>query len=61
VRDVLKDGKHPSTTYCHCGAGFYNKNLEEILGRSVSVEMVQTVLSGDEVPSFVIRLPASVG
>ncbi len=60
VRDILKTGKGLSTTYCHCSAGFYKKNFEEILGRPVDVEIVQTVLSGDEVCSFVIHLPANL-
>lgn len=60
VRDVLKTGNRLSTTYCHCSAGFYKKNFEEILGRPVDVEIVHTVLSGDEVCSFAIHLPAGV-
>ncbi|MDD5264820.1 MAG: DUF6144 family protein [Candidatus Bipolaricaulis sp.] len=60
VRDILKTGKRLSTTYCHCSAGFYKKNFEEILQCPVDVEIVQTVLSGDEVCSFAIHLPAGV-
>lgn len=60
VRDILKTGRGLSTTYCHCSAGFYKKNFEEILQCPVDVEIVQTVLSGDDVCSFAIRLPADV-
>jgi hypothetical protein len=60
VRDALEDGRRLPTTYCHCSAGFYKKNFEEILGRPVDVEVVQTVLSGDDVCSFAIRLPADL-
>jgi hypothetical protein len=60
VRDIQKTGKRLSTTYCHCSAGFYKKNFEEILERPVDVEIVQTVLSGDDVCSFAIHLPADV-
>ncbi len=60
VRDILKTGKRLSTTYCHCSAGFYKKNFEEILQCPVDVEIVQTVLSGDQVCSFTIHLPADL-
>jgi hypothetical protein len=60
VRDILRTGKDLPRTYCHCSAGFYKKNFEEILGRPVDVEIVETVLSGDEVCSFVIHLPAGL-
>jgi len=60
VRDVLKEGKRLPTAYCHCSAGFYKKNFEEILGRPVDVEIVQTVLSGDEVCSFAVHLPGGI-
>ena len=57
VRDILKIGRGLSTTYCHCSAGFYKKNFEEILTRPVDVEILETVLAGDEVCSFAIHLP----
>jgi hypothetical protein len=60
VRDVLKTGKTLPTTYCHCSAGFYKKNFEEIFGRPVDVEILQTVLSGDEVCAFAIHLPENL-
>jgi len=60
VRDVLKTGKRLPTTYCHCSAGFYKKNFEEILQQPVDVEIAETVLSGGEVCAFVVHLPADV-
>lgn len=57
VRDVLRERKRLSKTYCHCSAGFYKKNFEEIFGPPIDVEIVQTVLSGDEVCSFAVHLP----
>jgi hypothetical protein len=60
VREILRTGKGLSKTYCHCSAGFYKKNFEEILQRPVDVEIVQTVLSGDDVCSFAIHLPEGI-
>jgi len=60
VRDILKDGRHLSTTYCHCSAGFYKKNFEAVLQRPVDVEIVKTVLRGDDVCSFAIHLPVNL-
>jgi len=60
VRDVLKTGKKLPTAYCHCSAGFYKKNFEEIFGRPVDVEILETVLSGDELCAFAVHLPGDL-
>jgi len=60
VRDALKAGERLPKSYCHCSAGFYKKNYEEILRQPVDVEILETVLSGDEVCSFAVHLPPSV-
>jgi predicted hydrocarbon binding protein len=57
VRDIVKTSETISPTYCYCGAGFYKGIWEEILQRTVGVEVVETVLSGDEVCRIVIQLP----
>jgi hypothetical protein len=44
--------------YCYCGGGFYRNIWEEILQRPVQVEVLQSVLNGDDVCSFKIVLPA---
>ena len=60
VRDALKAGERLPKSYCHCSAGFYKKNYEEILQQPVDVEIVETVLSGDEVCAFAIHLSPNV-
>ncbi len=45
-----------SSTYCYCGAGFYKGIWEEILQRSVSVEVLKTVMKGDDVCQIAIHL-----
>jgi predicted hydrocarbon binding protein len=57
VRAILKSGETLSPTYCYCGAGYYKGMWEEILQMPVSVELLQSVLGGDDVCSVVVHLP----
>jgi predicted hydrocarbon binding protein len=58
VRDVLKSSETISPTYCYCGAGFYKGVWEDILQEPVEVEVLETVLKGDEVCRIAIYLPS---
>ena len=57
VRDALRTAQAISPTYCYCGAGFYKGIWEGILQKPVEVEVLETVLQGDEVCKIAIRLP----
>jgi hypothetical protein len=57
VRDILKSSASISPTYCYCGAGFYKGMWEEILQEPVEVELLKSVLQGDEVCRFAVHLP----
>ena len=57
IRKVLKEREMISGTYCYCGAGFYKGIWEEILGESVKVEMLESVMEGDEVCKIAVYLP----
>ncbi|MEA3440640.1 MAG: hypothetical protein U9R58_10190 [Chloroflexota bacterium] len=57
VGDALKTGRSITTVYCYCGAGFYKGIWEEILGEPVQVEVLESVLQGDPVCKFAIKLP----
>jgi predicted hydrocarbon binding protein len=59
IRDVLRTSETISPTYCYCGAGFYQGIWEEILQRPVEVEVLESVLAGDDVCKIAVRLPAS--
>ncbi len=48
LRDALALGERMPLDYCYCGAGFYQALWEEILGRSVRVEVVTSVAAGDD-------------
>ncbi|MFN2243047.1 MAG: hypothetical protein ACK2U2_12230 [Anaerolineae bacterium] len=57
VRDILKTRESLPVIYCYCGAGFYKGIWEEILQAPVRVEVLQSVLGGDEVCSIAVYLP----
>jgi predicted hydrocarbon binding protein len=59
VREVLKTSDTISPTYCYCGAGFYKGIWEEILQQPVEVEVLKSILNGDDVCTIAIHLPAS--
>ena len=55
LRDRLEEGM--PLTYCYCGAGWFRQQWEAATGKPVRVEVVQSVLKGDEVCQFAIHLP----
>jgi predicted hydrocarbon binding protein len=57
IRDVLQTGETLSPTYCYCGAGFYKGIWEEILQQPVDVAVLESILEGNDVCRFAIRLP----
>ena len=57
VRDILRTSEIISQEYCYCGAGFYKGIWEEILQKPVDVEVLESVLGGDEVCRIMINLP----
>lgn len=59
VRDVLKIKETISPTYCYCGAGFYKGIWEKILQKPVEVELLKSVLKGDDVCRIAVYLPLS--
>jgi predicted hydrocarbon binding protein len=57
IRDIVNRPEPISATYCYCGGGFYKSLWEDILQESVEVELLRSVLQGDDVCSFAIHLP----
>jgi predicted hydrocarbon binding protein len=45
---VSKTKVHFSQTYCHCSCGWYQKLFETLLGKPVSVELLSSIIQGDE-------------
>jgi hypothetical protein len=59
IRDVLNTSETMPAIYCYCGAGFYKAIWEEILQRRVRVEVLKSVLKGDEICSIAVYLPGA--
>jgi hypothetical protein len=57
VREALRVGDGLPRTYCACGAGFYKGVWEYILDQPVAVDVLSSVLSGDDQCSIAIHLP----
>ncbi len=55
VRNHLDDAM--PITFCYCGAGWYRQQWEGAIGKPVSIEIVKSVLAGDDVCQFAIHLP----
>lgn len=54
IRDSL-DGISP--TYCYCGAGWYRQFWEGVLGQQLEIDLVKSLVKGDDVCQFAIHLP----
>jgi len=50
-------GQGMPIAFCYCGSGWYRQQWEGAIGRSVTVEIVKSVLKGDKVCQFAIQLP----
>lgn len=59
VRDAVGAEPGLPIEYCSCGAGFYQGIWQEILGQPVQVEILESVLQGDDVCTIKIHLPGS--
>jgi effector-binding domain-containing protein len=55
IREHLDQGM--PVTFCYCGSGWYRQQWEGALGRPVSIEIVRSLLKGDDRCEFAIRLP----
>jgi effector-binding domain-containing protein len=55
VREHLNQGMPIS--FCYCGAGWYRRQWEGAIGEPVTIEVVKSILKGDDVCQFAIRLP----
>ena len=58
IRNHLDEGM--PTTFCYCGAGWYRQQWEGALGKPVRVDIVESLLKGDERCTFAIHLPADL-
>ena len=55
IRDLFLNNEKPlDVNYCYCGAGFYKDIWEYILQREVKVEIIESLMKGDEVCKIAI-------
>lgn len=57
VKKQMKENKQAfSMEYCYCGANYYKNIWQEILGKELSVNIIETALKGSSICKFVIEL-----
>ena len=47
-------------TFCHCSGGFHKKPFEAIFGQTLKVDVLESILKGDERCRFAIHLPDDI-
>ena len=57
VRDAIRSGKPVSRTFCHCSAGWYVQEWEIVFGHKPEVQLVQTMLEGENACLFAVKIP----
>ena len=57
VREAIRTGVRISQTFCHCSAGYHKRPWDVIFGVPVEVDVLSSVLAGDSVCRFAIRMP----
>jgi effector-binding domain-containing protein len=58
IRDHLDSGM--SDTFCYCSAGWERQQWEGAIGRPVRVDVVKSLLKGDDLCEFAIHLPENL-
>jgi hypothetical protein len=56
LAESIQAGLTMSATYCYCGAGWYQQLWAGIMGRPVRVELLKSILQGDDRCTFAIQL-----
>jgi hypothetical protein len=56
IRDAVTKGIDISETYCYCGAGFYQNIWETILEKPVKIELLESILKGDDFCKYRITI-----
>jgi hypothetical protein len=54
---ILHPGTGPSVRFCQCSAGFEKQYWDAVFDQPVQVDVVKSVLQGDQVCEFAIHLP----
>lgn len=60
AREAVKNGEKVAAIFCNCSAGFHKKPWEGALGQRIQVDVLESVLQGDDRCRFAIHLPESL-
>lgn len=61
VKEMIKNPKMKiSPTFCYCGAGWYKQFWEGILEKPVKIEVLKSVLQGDDWCEFAVHIPTEM-
>ena len=60
VKAAIRAGVTLPRSYCFCGAGWYARLWEGILGQPVRVELIDSVMLGGDGCRFAVRLPEGI-
>jgi hypothetical protein len=54
---LINDNVKLKDTFCNCSAGFHKKAFEVIFGQKLKVDVLKSILKGDDCCRFAIHLP----
>jgi len=57
VREGIRSGLKVSPNFCYCSAGYHKRPWEIIFDQPLKAEVMKTLLKGDLVCRFAIRIP----
>jgi hypothetical protein len=60
AREAVRSSQPVAPIFCHCSAGFHKKPWEGALGQKIQVDVLESVLKGDDRCRFGIHLPEDV-
>ena len=55
---LLKEEKPVDPIWCNCSGGYYKNFWEAVLDQPVTIELLESVIQGDEVCKFALHLPS---
>lgn len=58
AREAIKNGGKVAPIFCNCSAGFHKKPWEAIFEQPIHVDVLESVLRGDDLCRFAIHLPS---
>lgn len=56
IKESIKNGEAIPYEYCYCGGGYYRDIWKTITQSEVKIEIIQSILKGDEVCQFKIHI-----